>query len=264
MRRQDPPAVPQLAVPIAVPKHMLRTAQVINTPLALAVGDLTIIAFFFLLRIGEYTRPPIDLRTKQPKSNSKRTVQFRLGDIGFFKNGKILPRKSKLSILLTADEVTLKITDQKNGTMGQVIHHKATHRSSDCPVQAVARRVAHIVTNNGNSQSCICDYMHPSLGWQHVKPVDLRAALDQTIIDLDLKSNGMDTSLIGLHSLRAGGAMALKLMGHNDTTIMKFGRWKSLTFLQYIHNQIAHISAGVSESMSTELLYTNIAAIEPW
>jgi hypothetical protein len=71
-------------------------------------------------------------------------------------------------------------------------------------------------------------------------------------------------SLISLHSFRAGGAMALKLIGHSDTTIMKFGQWKSLTFLQYIHNQIAHISAGVSQSMSTELKFTNIAAIEAW
>ena len=56
--------------------------------------------------------------------------------------------------------------------------------------------------------------------------------------------------------------MALKLNGHSYTTIVKFGLWKSLTFLQYIHNQRAHISTGVSKSMSTELKFTHIAAIE--
>jgi len=44
---------------------------------------------------------------------------------------------------------------------------------------------------------------------------------------------------------------------------MKQGRWTSLTFLQYIHNQIAHLSANMSDKMSTSLQFTNIAAIEP-
>ena len=139
MRRLDAPAVPQLAIPVAVPKRILATAIQRNTPLALAVGDLSIIAFFFLLRIGEYTRAPIDPRMKKQKTNAKRTVQFHVGDIGFFKDGKILPRNSPLNILITADEVTLKITNQKNGTMGQVIHQQATDNPTDCPVQAVAR-----------------------------------------------------------------------------------------------------------------------------
>ena len=56
--------------------------------------------------------------------------------------------------------------------------------------------------------------------------------------------------------------MALKLTGADDTTIMKMGRWTSLTFLQYIHNQIDHLSASLSTKMSTKLDYTNIAAIE--
>jgi hypothetical protein len=88
MRRLDAPAVPQLAIPVTVVKYMLTAANSINTPLALAIGDLSIIAFFFLLRIGEYTRAPVDPRTKKPKNNAKRTVQFHVGDIGFFKNGK--------------------------------------------------------------------------------------------------------------------------------------------------------------------------------
>jgi hypothetical protein len=45
--------------------------------------------------------------------NAKRTVQFHIGDKGFFKSGKILSRKSDLDTLLTADKVTLKITNKK-------------------------------------------------------------------------------------------------------------------------------------------------------
>ena len=64
----------------------------------------------------------------------------------------------------------------------------------------------------------------------------------ESIAALNLYKGGIDPDLIGVHSLRAGGAMALKLHGASDTTIMKTGHWTSLTFLEYIHNQIAHLS----------------------
>jgi hypothetical protein len=50
--------------------------------------------------------------------------------------------------------------------------------------------------------------------------------------------------------------MALKLTGADDTTIMKMGHWTSLTFLQYIHEQIAHLSADISTQMSTQIEFT--------
>ena len=79
---------------------------------------------------------------------------------------------------------------------------------------------------------------------------------------LQLEKQAIDPDLIGAHSLRAGGAMALKLHGFDDTTIMKMGRWTSLTFLQYIHTQIAHLSKDISRKMSIPLPFFNIAAIE--
>jgi hypothetical protein len=61
---------------------------------------------------------------------------------------------------------------------------------------------------------------------------------------------------------QAGGTMALKLHGYNHTNIMKMGRLTSLTFLQYIHNQIAHLSDDTSKKMSEPLPFLNIAAIK--
>jgi hypothetical protein len=53
--------------------------------------------------------------------------------------------------------------------------------------------------------------------------------------------------------------MTLKLTGAEDTTsIMKMGYWASLTFLQYINEQITHLSA----DLSTQIEFTKIAAIE--
>ena len=79
---------------------------------------------------------------------------------------------------------------------------------------------------------------------------------------LNLGKQAIDPDLVGAHSLRAGGAMALKLNGYDDIVIMKMGRWQSITFLQYIHNQIAHLSKDVSKTMSMKLPFVNISAIE--
>ena len=166
LQRVDAPAVPQLAIPVAVPKHMHKMGQLSNSELQLAIGDLSLIAFFFLLRIGKYRRPTLDQCTKNPKANAKCTIQFRVGVIGFFKDSKILTCNSPLNILLTAEEVLiLKILNKKNGNMGQVIHHKCTNDPEDCPVQAVVPRVYHILSNKGTTESCICDYFQPTVGW---------------------------------------------------------------------------------------------------
>lgn len=41
---------------------------------------------------------------------------------------------------------------------------------------------------------------------------------------LKLHDRGIDPGIIGAHSLRTGGAMALRIMGYSDSTIQKSGR----------------------------------------
>ena len=252
-RRLDPPSVPQLAVPIRVPKQCLKAARTTHDKM---VAHLTTAAFFYLLRIGEYTFP----RTKAAQKQRKRTVNFRVKDVGFWKNGKILPRNSSLATLQTADSATLKITNQKNGRMGQTIHQEATNDTA-CPVHSLAWIVHHILSNNGGDANYICDF-YTGTTWSHITDQDIKQAIRTAAKTLNLRDQGIDPDLLGTHSLRAGGAMALKLQGFADTIIMKLGRWTSLTFLQYIHNQIAHLSAGVSKKMSEDIAFLNIAAIE--
>ena len=144
--------------------------------------------------------------------------------------------------------------------MGQTIPQHSTSTTS-CPVRAVARRVHHILTNGGSNESLLCSVYLQS-EWYHITAADMLKAIRAAVSDLQLHQGGIDPDLVGVHSLRAGGAMALKLAGADDTTIMKMGRWTSLTFLQYIHNQIDHLSAGLSSKMSTQLTFTNIASIE--
>jgi hypothetical protein len=258
-RRQDPPSVPQLAIPLSVAQEMQQRGYRSNCKIKQATGDLGLIAFYYLLRVGEYTKPRY---VKQTNKRATRTVQFRVCDVGFFIKGKVLPRDSPLPKLLQATSCTLKITNQKNGRMGQTIHHHAMDQKA-CPVKALARRIHHILSNKGTSHNLLCDvWVDKCNTWEQITSAHMTKSLRDAVRTLGLHKNGIDADLVGPHSLRAGGAMALKLTGADDTTIMKMGRWSGLTFLQYIHNQIAHISVGLADQMSTRFDFVNIAAIE--
>jgi hypothetical protein len=226
-----------------------------------AIADLSLIAFFYLLRVGEYTAPRMTTRNGRTV-RATRTVQFTVGNIGFFRNGKILSRKSSLKTLLKAAQCTFKITNQKNGRMGETISHETVKDEQHGPVTATARRVHHILSNGGTDSNLISDYIDENGTWQTVTAMEMRAGIRKCVQDLELHKNGIDIDLIGVHSLRAGGAMALKLQGVSDTIIQKQGRWTSMTFLQYIHNQIAYLTKDLSTKMHTKLTFYNIANIE--
>ena len=53
--RADPIPVPELAVPVAVAEWLARYGQEAKLPGEQAKGNMGLIAFFFLLRVGEYT-----------------------------------------------------------------------------------------------------------------------------------------------------------------------------------------------------------------
>ena len=52
--------------------------------------------------------------------------------------------------------------------------------------------------------------------------------------------------------------MAMKLSGASDSTIMRVGRWSSLTYLTYIHSQIGALTAGLSWLMATQRTFQNV------
>ena len=63
---------------------------------------------------------------------------------------------------------------------------------------------------------------------------------------------------VSSHSLRAGGAMTMKISGATDNTIMRIGWLTSLTYLTYIHSQIGELSAGVAWKMSQQFTFQNV------
>ena len=130
-RRADPPSVPQLAVPVSIPKTAYNTYLNCGDPVSKRTACLIIVAFYYLLRVGKYTRPQFTMQNGK-RVPATRTKQFIIRNVGFFKDGKSVARTSPLEKLLTADIAVLKITNQKNRRMGQTITQHATN-ATHCP-----------------------------------------------------------------------------------------------------------------------------------
>jgi hypothetical protein len=73
-----------------------------------------------------------------------------------------------------------------------------------------------------------------------------------------LITQGYTLNRISSNSLRAGGAMAMKLSGALDSTIIKVGRWTLLTYLTYIHLQTGKLTAGHAWWISMAFTFQNV------
>ena len=77
--KADPPTKKMLPVEADVPEYLSEMGHMTAAQeLDRAIGDLALIAFYYLLRIGEYT-------CKEKRNETKQTVQFKVEDITFFK-----------------------------------------------------------------------------------------------------------------------------------------------------------------------------------
>ena len=108
-RREDPPPTPQLAVPVSVAGCIFIKGKCKRfTPRLTATGELALIVFYFLLRVGVYTA------AERRQASETRTVQFTVDDISFWRDGELL-RNFNTKSILTAEEATIHLTNQKNG-----------------------------------------------------------------------------------------------------------------------------------------------------
>jgi len=143
-RKMDPPTVKKLPVAIDIPELLVKFGHSPDAnELDRAIGDLVIIAFYYLLRVGEYT-------VKGHRNDTKQTVQFRLQDVTFFKKdhtGRLrqLSRFAHDQDILTADGATLKLDNQKNGWKGVCVHQEHNGDLYGCPVRALGRRFLHLL-----------------------------------------------------------------------------------------------------------------------
>ena len=251
-RRQDPPSKPKLALPVSALKHIRQQSQHSQSPKALAIADLIIIAWFYLLRVGEYTY--------SKPSQKKRTTPFKVRDVTLWHHQQRLPHNLPLHVLLVkCTAASLQLDNSKTGARNEVIHHTAIG-TPICPVAALVRRVHHIRTHTTDDNALLGSYYpRPLHGRRHITYDDINKHLKHTAKAMNLQQYNIPPERISSHSLRAGGALALYLNGTPAMSIRLMGRWSSDTFLRYIHPQFSHFSQGFAQRMSKAIQLHNVS-----
>ncbi len=257
-KKVDPPPIKKLPVAIDVPELLSAVGLSPGAnELDKAIGDLTLVAFYYLLRVGEYT-------IKGNRNNTKQTVQFRLQDVTFFKRdtaGRLrqLSRSASNIEIMLADSATLKLDNQKNGWKGVCVHQEHNGDSNHCPVRALGRRFVHIRQHTQDTSTFLSAFFVNTARFD-VTDRDIRFGLKRAADHLQYPSlKGIPIARIDTHSLRSGGANALSLAGYSDREIQKMGRWRSATFKEYIREELACFSAGMSRKMKRHFQFVNIA-----
>ena len=260
--REDPPTTKKLPVEADVPEFLV--AQGLkdgSSDLLRATSDLALIAYYYLLRVGEYT-------VKGSRNNTKQTEQFKLGDVALFKRNKrgvlqLLSRDAPDDELLSADCATLKLDNQKNGWKCVCVNHEANGDPILCPVRAIGRRYVAIrkrVQGTRGWNTFLSAYWVDGVR-RDVTDKDIRNALKWAATHLDYPgTKGIPIDRIDTHSLRMGGANALALSGFSDREIQKMGRWRGETFKEYVREELAGFSVGMSRAMKKNFGFVNIAA----
>lgn len=221
------------------------------------IGDLALIAFYYLLRVGEYT-------VKHSRNHTKQTIQFRYKDVTFFKkdaHGRLrqLHRMASTSDIMTADSATLKLDNQKNGWKGVCIHQQTNGEPILCPVRALGRRILHIRQFAFSPDTFLSTFVS-SGGRFDVTDNDMRNSLKRAAELLNYPTyKGIPIDRIDTHSLQSGGANALSLSGYSDREIQKMGRWRSATFKEYIREELNCFSHGMSKNMKRSFNFVNIS-----
>lgn len=235
--KQDPPPDRVKPIPFQVIVQVMTIAMAANTPSLLAFADMIVIAYFYLLRPGEYTSNPSD------------STPFRLCDVGL--RAEHIPLDVLHGPIPTLDQTifaTLEFTTQKNAVRGEVIGLGKSHHSSICPVLSIVRRVKHLRTHNAPPTTPLATYYHHN-SWIKILPRDITSILRDAVTFLTPAALGFNPSDIEARSLRAAGAMAL-LCAHVDTDkIRLLGRWRSDEMFRYLHVQAEPLMRNFASKM---------------
>ena len=128
--RQDPPLSRFKPILVQVLRRLACVAAASNDQELQAVADMIIIAFFFLLRPGEYTGTKSD------------STPFCLSDVTFRVGCTVFDTATATDNELAATTfVILTFSTHKNGVRGEKIGHGATGDLLLCPKEALRRRV---------------------------------------------------------------------------------------------------------------------------
>ena len=243
--KDDSPPARVKPVPIQVLHHALAIASHHADDLPMtAIVDMAVIAFFFLLRPGEYTGHTAD----------RATTPFTMGDVQMFIGSRRLDLLlAPPAELAAATAASLTFTTQKSGVRGEVVHHGCSGSPSCCPTRALARRILYLRSNAAPPDTPLGTYFSQGPAGHSSHPVT-----SAKITDLLKSSAGILGPTLGLlpkdisaRSLRAGGAMALLCANVDTDMIRLMGRWQSDVMLRYLHLQAQPVMNKFANKMLT-------------
>jgi hypothetical protein len=257
--KEDPATIKKLPVQSDIPELLVSMAYNGNsTAKDKAAADLTMIAFYYLLRVGEYT-------VKGSCNSTKQTVQFKYEDVTFFQKNqtrqlRCLPRNTPDELVASADGATLKLDNQKNGWKGICVYHETNGDTDHCPVRALGRCYLHLRHHGATPKTFLSAFYNEAGKHCDITNKDITAALKRaaTVLDYPI-AKGIPIERINTHSLRSRGANALSLAGFSDTQIQKMGRWRGATFKEYVREELASFSEGMSTKMKQKFHFVNVA-----
>jgi hypothetical protein len=198
---------------------------------------MIVLAFFFLLRPGEYTATKSD------------TSPFRLCDVRLKVGDRYLNRTTATDAELnTATFASLTFTDQKNGVRGEVIGLSTSGDAHFCPVKTIVRRVIYLRTFNAPPNTPLGMYFYRNR-WRPVSPTAITATLRATVTFLGPSSLGFLAKDVSARCLRAAGAMALLCARIDPDVIRLIGRWRSDEMLRYLTVQAEPIMRDYARRM---------------
>jgi hypothetical protein len=135
----------------------------------LAIADMIVIAFFFLLRLGQYT------------GTSSDDAPFFLEDVQLYIGGRKLDsHTASLAELDAASSVSYKLTTQKNGIHDEKLVQGRSGSGLCCPVKATFRRIKHHRLHKSKANVPLASYYQTS--WRTViKLKDITDVLRQAM-----------------------------------------------------------------------------------
>ena len=192
-----------------------------------AVMDCIWMAFYFLLRPGEYANASGDT----PHPFRLRDVEFKIGSLHF---ADVMTATDDQ--LRAATYVSLTFTDQKNGVKGEKLAHCTNGQLQSCPVRAVMRRVLHLRQHNAPASTPLHTFFDLSSRKRNVTSTLVTSLLRIAALSIPGHA-GVDPANIAARSLRSSGAMSLLLGGQDPDIIRVLGRWRSDAMFRYLHAQ---------------------------
>jgi len=206
-----------------------------------AISDMIVIAFFFLLRPGEYT--------------DNNNNPFRLADVQLFiGETRINLTSAPIEQIQQARFASLTFTNQKNGVRGEVI---GLARSGDpyvCPVQAIIRRVLYLRQHSAPGTTPIARVFNTTA----TVTADAITTCIRDAVNYIGHELGFLPSDVSARCLRAAGATALLLAKVDPDVIRLIGRWRSDEMLRYLHVQAYPLMRNYAQQMLSAGMYTLI------